>query len=174
MGRRMQGPDDDTDDEPRDEEAGRALGRIASGVFVVTASFESHREGMIGSWIMQAAMDPPALTVAIKKNRSIRLLIESSQALVVNVLGKDDGDLMKSFFKPPGPGQDAFAGLAVEPCERAAGAPILRDATAWIAGAVLDGMDAGDHIVYLVEVVGGRVLKKADPKTHVRETGFKY
>lgn len=153
---------------------GAALGRIPSGLFIVTACYEDRREGMLASWLQQASFEPPMVTLALKKNRGLRLLIESAEHFAVTILGQDDGDLMKPFFKPPGPDEDSFAGLNIEECEFAAGAPVLLDAHAWLACELVESLTAGDNVLYLAEVVGGKQLKKDTPKTHVRTSGFKY
>ena len=45
---------------------GKALGRVPSGVFVLTASDTDHRRyAMLASWVQQAAFDPPAVCLAI-------------------------------------------------------------------------------------------------------------
>ncbi len=160
--------------EENHENIGKALGRIASGLFIVSSRFEDQAQGMLGSWVMQAAFEPPMVTVAIKKNRGLRLLIESSEAFTISILGADDGALMKPFFSAPGPGQDQFAGLNTENIEVASDAPVLLDSHAWLACEMMGMMDAGDNVVYLGEVLSGKLLKSAEPKTHVRESGFKY
>ena len=45
------------------ESMGRALGVIPSGIFVVTTARDAVRAAYVGSWIQQAAFDPPSITV---------------------------------------------------------------------------------------------------------------
>ncbi|MBC8108463.1 MAG: hypothetical protein H7Z14_17895, partial [Anaerolineae bacterium] len=40
---------------------GKALGRIPSGVFVLTAAHAGERMAMLASWVQQAAFEPPAI-----------------------------------------------------------------------------------------------------------------
>ena len=86
------------------KEVGKALGRIPSGLFVVTAKYKDKEDAVLASWVNQCSFDPPAVTVALGVTRQARLLIEASQTFVVNVLGKDSNDLMKHFFQSPGTG----------------------------------------------------------------------
>lgn len=152
---------------------GEALGRIPSGLYIVTAR-DQHAEGMLGSWVMQASFDPPQVTVALSKDRGLRGLVDASGHFAISVLGKDDGGLMKPFFKPPAEGEDVFAALNSEDRAEAAGAPVLLDAHAWLSCKVVGQLEAGDAVVYLGEVLAGKRLKEADPKVHVREDGFKW
>ena len=81
------------------KQVGKALGRVPSGLFIVTAKFQDKEDAVLASWINQCSFDPPEVTVSLGQMRNARLLIESSQAFIVNVLGKKSNDLMKHFFK---------------------------------------------------------------------------
>ena len=95
------------------KEVGKALGRVPSGLFVVTAKHKDKEEAVLASWVNQCSFDPPALTVALGMTRQSRLLVEASQTFIVNVLGKNSNELMKHFFKAPVPGVSVFDGLKV-------------------------------------------------------------
>ena len=48
-----------------------ALGRVPSGLFVVTARNSAGEEtAFLASWVMQAGFDPPALSVAVGEDRA--------------------------------------------------------------------------------------------------------
>lgn len=160
-------------DESTRAEIGQALGRIPSGLFIVTSRTD-HAEGMLGSWVMQASFDPPQVTVAISKDRGLRGLVDESGHFALSILGKDDGGLMSPFFKAPEEGEDIFAPLNSEDRSEAGGAPVLLDGHAWLSCKVVGQMEAGDAIVYLGEVLDGKLLKEDDPKVHVRKDGFKW
>ena len=72
------------------KQVGKALGRIASGLFVVTAKCEDKEDAVLASWVNQCAFDPPAVTIALATLRQARLLVEGAGAFIVNVLPKDD------------------------------------------------------------------------------------
>ena len=90
------------------KEVGKALGRVPSGLFVVTAKCEDKEDAVLASWVNQCSFDPPALTVALATLRSARLLVEASGAFIVNVLPKADMTLLKHFSRPP---EDIFKGI---------------------------------------------------------------
>lgn len=150
----------------------KALGRVPSGLFIVTAKFEDKEDAVLASWVNQCAFDPPSVTVALAIPRSARLLIEASQAFVVNVLGKDSKELMKHFFKPPVEGVSVFEGLKVS--EGIEGIKILKDAVSCLECRVSGQMVVGDHVLYSGEIVGGKMLKGGEPYFHSRENGFSY
>ena len=102
--------------------------------------------------------------------RNARLLIESSQAFIVNVLGKKSNDLMKHFFKSHE--GSIFDGLKTR--KGIEGIKILTDAVSYLECRLSDAVISGDHVVYFGEVVGGKVLKGGEPSFHVRDNGFNY
>ena len=43
------------------KEVGKALGRVASGLYVITAKFEDKEDAVLASWVNQCSFDPPAV-----------------------------------------------------------------------------------------------------------------
>lgn len=54
----------------------KALARISSGLYVVTASHNNARSAMIASWVSQASFEPLGLTIAVAKDRAIESLMQ--------------------------------------------------------------------------------------------------
>ena len=154
------------------KEVGKALGRVPSGLFVVTAKYKDHEDAVLASWVNQCSFDPPALTVALGVTRQARLLVEASQSFILNVLGKNSNDLMKHFFKAPVPGVSVFEGLKMS--KGFHDIKILNDAVACVECELREQTAFGDHVVYVGEIVGGKILKGGDPYFHVRDNGFNY
>ena len=148
---------------------GKALGRVASGLFVVTAKCEDKEDAVLASWVNQCSFDPPAVTIALATLRQARLLVEGAGAFIVNVLPKDDMALLKYFSRPP---EDIFKGVMTR--KGLEDIRILIDAVAYLECEVVQSMQAGDHVLYVGEIVGGKTLKGGDPYIHVRDNGFNY
>ena len=55
----------------RDKELGSALGRIPSGLFILTVGQGEAETGMLASWVQQCSFDPPRVSVAIQPQREI-------------------------------------------------------------------------------------------------------
>ena len=151
------------------KQVGKALGRIASGLFVVTAKCEDKEDAVLASWVNQCAFDPPAVTIALATLRQARLLVEGAGAFIVNVLPKDDMALLKYFSRPP---EDIFKGVMTR--KGLEDIRILIGAVAYLECEVVQSMQAGDHVLYVGEIVGGKILKGEDPYIHVRDNGFNY
>jgi flavin reductase (DIM6/NTAB) family NADH-FMN oxidoreductase RutF len=151
------------------KQVGKALGRIASGLFVVTAKCEDKEDAVLASWVNQCSFDPPAVTIALGTLRAARLLVEGAGAFIVNVLPKDDMTLLKHFSRPP---EDIFKGVKTR--KGLEGIRILSDAVSYLECEVVQSMQSGDHVLYVGEIVGGKALKGGDPYIHVRDNGFNY
>ena len=151
------------------KQVGKALGRIASGLFVVTAKCEDKEDAVLASWVNQCSFAPPAVTIALATLRQARLLVEGAGAFIVNVLPKDDMALLKYFSRPP---EDIFKGVMTR--KGLEDIRILIDAVAYLECEVVQSMQAGDHVLYVGEIVGGKTLKGGDPYIHVRDNGFNY
>jgi 3-hydroxy-9,10-secoandrosta-1,3,5(10)-triene-9,17-dione monooxygenase reductase component len=152
---------------------GKALGRIPSGVFVLTAREGERRLGMLASWVQQAAFDPPAVCLAVGKDRPILPVIQSTRRLGLCVLGDGDTPLMRRFARAGTPPDNAFDGLEVIPAP--SGLPIIANALAWLDAELLDCVDfAGDHVLLIARVCAGEMLRAGHSFTHVRGNGFHY
>jgi flavin reductase (DIM6/NTAB) family NADH-FMN oxidoreductase RutF len=154
------------------ESLAAALGRIPSGLFVLTCRRGRDETGMLASWIQQCSFDPPQVTVAVRKGRFLLDWLADGAGFVVNVLPEGGKSLVAHFGKGFEPGEPAFEGLEV----RRAGEnpPVLQAAHAYLECRVAARHDAGDHVLVVGRVVGGAVLHPGHPTVHVRKNGLKY
>src|SRR5688572_23585415 len=151
----------------------KPLGRIPSGVYILTATHDGVSQAMLASWIQQAGFDPPCVSIAIAQDRPIAPLIQASQRLAISILPADDTALMKKYARGIPPGADPFAG--VETQLTPAGLPILCAAHAWLECQLLQHCAYGsDHDLLLAQVTSAAMLKDCQPFTHVRNNGFHY
>mmetsp|Transcript_16445 Transcript_16445/g.26488 ORF Transcript_16445/g.26488 Transcript_16445/m.26488 type:complete len:630 (-) Transcript_16445:543-2432(-) len=151
----------------------KALGRVSGGLYVVTASQGTARSAMVASWVAQASFEPLGFSVAVAKDRAIESLTQVGDSFVLNCLPESGFEpIMKHFLTRFPPGADRFEGVKWAPA--ACGAPILKDATAFIECKVVSRMDAGDHWVVYSEVTDGKVLKDEKTATHHRKVASYY
>jgi flavin reductase (DIM6/NTAB) family NADH-FMN oxidoreductase RutF len=157
---------------PAVESWAAALGRVPSGLFVVTIRHGRRETGMLASWVQQCSFDPPQITVAVNRQRSLLDWFEDGAAFAVNILPEGAKSLVAHFGKGFEDGASAFDGLKLEPHP---GPPVLSEAHAYLDCRVTGRFDAGDHVLILARVTGGRVLHPdAKPTTHVRKSGLHY
>jgi len=148
------------------------LGRVPSGLFILTAVHGPHETGMLVSWVQQCSFDPPRVSVALKPERQVSAWMRDGAAFTLNLIA-DDRKLLGHFARGFDVGEPAFTGLSVE---RAAGeGPVLNDALGHLLCRVASRVSAGDHDLILATVVGGRMHQPdGKPATHVRKSGQRY
>ena len=151
------------------KQVGKALGRVASGLYVVTTKFEDKEDAVLASWVNQCSFDPPAVTIALGTLRSARLLVETSNSFIVNILPKDDMSLLKHFSRPP---ENIFKGIKTR--KGLDGIRVLSESVSYLECEVVHSINAGDHVLYVGEIIGGKTLKGGEPYIHVRDNGFNY
>ncbi|HEY9652157.1 MAG TPA: diflavin flavoprotein, partial [Coleofasciculaceae cyanobacterium] len=139
-----------------DSELEKALGRLSSGLYILTTKKGNVSSAMFASWVAQASFQPLGVSVAVAKDRAIESLLHVGDRFVLNVLeeGNYQG-LMKHFLKRFSPGADRFAG--VKTYEAMNGSPILADALAYMECEVKSRMECGDHWTIYCTVDVGRV-----------------
>ena len=154
----------------------KALGRLSGGLYIMTARRGDSSTAMLASWVSQASFEPLGFTVAVAKDRAIESFMQVGDAFVLNVLEEGNAShLMKHFLTRFPPGADRFEGVDLVPSARCAGAPILREALAYVECQVQSRADLGDHWLIYSECLDGNV-SSADKVTavHHRKTGVYY
>jgi flavin reductase (DIM6/NTAB) family NADH-FMN oxidoreductase RutF len=154
------------------KEVAAAVGRIPSGLFIVTVSWDGTETGFLASWVQQCSFEPLHISVAVKAGRAVGDWLQPESPFVVNILEEDQTDLLVHFGKGFAPGEPAFNGLTVE--RGTAGGPVLADALAFLDCRVVGRHSAGDHELVIGRVVAGRVLCEGRPMVHVRKSGSHY
>lgn len=152
------------------------LGQIPSGVFVLVAgNGEGKVTGMLASWVQQASFDPPQVTVAVNKSRYLNQWLVAGTAVTLNQVAKGDSSLFRHFGKGFEPDAEAFADIGHKTGRN--GLPLLTASMASWEGRIVDQLEAGDHILYLVTVNHVHVHRDSsayEPFVHLRKNGFNY
>lgn len=152
----------------------QAVGRLVGSLSVLTAQQGDVTSAMLASWVAQATFTPPGITVAIAKDRAVESLMYPDSRFVLNILAEDKYlGPMKHFLKPFGPGENRFAGIETDQAEN--GAPILKDALAYLECQVKNRLESGDHWVIYAVVESGNVLRtEVKTAVHHRKSGSNY
>jgi flavin reductase (DIM6/NTAB) family NADH-FMN oxidoreductase RutF len=149
-----------------------ALGRVPSGIFILTAGTGDRATGMLASWVMQAGFEPPTVSVAVNLDRHICDWITDGEPFVLNIVAENQSELLKHFGKGFEPGDSAFEGLPIRHCAR--GVTVLDDCLGHLECEPTGHVDSGDHRIFLARVVRGATAGDAAPMIHVRKTGRRY
>lgn len=153
------------------EMVGAVLACIPSGCSILTVQHGGSTTGLLVSWIQQASFDPPSISACIKQGRAVEALIDGAQRFLVNIIGDDPTEMFKHFGKGFSLEEDAFAGLDTRTTEFG---PLIESCIAHMGCRVTHKVSAGDHNLYVAEVVAGGIVDGAKPYTHRRKSGLSY
>ncbi len=149
------------------------VGKIPSGLFIITVTDGESKEGFLASWIQQVSFDPLMISIAIEPERPVLERIREVGCFCVNIVGHQNNGLLKPFWGGAKEGVNPLD--AVETVVTLRGNVLLSDSMAALECELRETLPAGDHVIVLGEVVETRLLKPEDkPMTHVRKTGASY
>ncbi|MEJ2503473.1 MAG: flavin reductase family protein [Gemmatimonadota bacterium] len=128
----------------------RVLGHYATGVTVVTSQDpDGGVFGLTANSVSSVSLDPPLVLVCVDRTADTYQAIERSEAFAISVLGEGGERLARRFADDPT--ETKFEGVAYR--EEVTGAPVLRDALAWIDCRLWAAYDGGDHTIFVGRVV---------------------
>ena len=129
-----------------------AVGAFATGVTVVTTRGEEHAYGMTANAFSSVSLDPPLVLVCVISHSDGSAHITTNGCFAVNVLGASQEPLSRYFSSRERPkGRDAFK--EVPHRLSVTGSPILEGAVAYVDCRLHAEHEAGDHQVYIGEVL---------------------
>ena len=152
-------------------EINEAAKRIVQGVYIISSAHDGKVNAMTAAWVSRASFDPPIITVAVGRGRYTYELIVKSGVFAVSTLSAEQVPLGKHFGLKSGRKHDKFASVDYE--TKATGSPILKDCAAWMDCRVLNGVDAGDHVVFIGEIIDAWVNSNKETLIYDKDTFFK-
>lgn len=148
----------------------RALRKIQSGVYVITVKDGERINGMTAAWAMKASFKPPLVAVSIGKTRYSHGLIRNAGSFALNVLSVGQVEVGRRFGFKSGRNTDKFEGLKYDTART--GAPILGGVAAWLDCTLYGECDAGDHTIFLGEVLEAAHFEGVEPLLFKRKDFF--
>jgi flavin reductase (DIM6/NTAB) family NADH-FMN oxidoreductase RutF len=149
-----------------------ALGRIPSGLFILTARRGDLETGLLTSWVQQCGFDPPSISLAVKRDREILAWLTQGSIFTLNVLDDSQTDMIVHFGRGFALTDNAFKDLEIDHPDQ--GDPVLAEALAYLRCQVASRCPAGDHDLIIARVIDGRLLGNGHPMVHIRKSGFHY
>jgi flavin reductase (DIM6/NTAB) family NADH-FMN oxidoreductase RutF len=133
--------------------------RRATGVAIVTARAGDRIHGMTVSAFTEVSLEPPLVLVCLDRTTNTQRVIAEGGCFAVNILARDQEALARRFACDDAEDR-RFSGIDCE--TGATGAPLLAGSVASLDCRLEATHEAGDHIVYVGEVVGLH-LSDGDP-----------
>jgi len=150
-----------------------AMRHFPSGVTIVTMLSPQSEEphGLTISSFASISPKPPLIMVAIDHRAGAYPVLESDGAVfAVNILAQDHLNLSNRFAWVKD--EDRFAEGEWEPA--LTGAPVLKDALAWLDCTVYARHQAGTHTLYIGEVQASSVPRSDDPPLIYWNRGYRW
>ena len=123
-----------------------------SFLVVGSVSAAGEADGMTANWGTQVSFEPRLYAIAIEAGAHTRANIEATRVFSISFMPGGTQDLALHFAKRSTSGS-RLAGQAVSYFET--GASVLDRAVGWIECRVVASHEAGDHVLFIGEVVGG-------------------
>jgi flavin reductase (DIM6/NTAB) family NADH-FMN oxidoreductase RutF len=155
-----------------DSNIAAVLGRVPSGLFVLTACHNQDESGMLASWVMQAGFEPPMISVALRQGRFMTEWLSAGAPFVLNLLEHKQKNYLSHFGKGFAPGEPAFSGLKLT--RSSSNVPMLADALGHLECQPKQHVESGDHRIFVAEVTHGHLAGEGEPYVHIRKNGLRY
>lgn len=154
-----------------DRRIGEALKKIVSGVYIIGAAEGGRINAMTAVWATRLSFKPQLVGVAIGKSRFTHPMIEESGVFSISVLGPGQLHLARHFGFKSGRDTDKFAGISH--VTKVTGAPILKEALAYLDCKVVSHHETGDHTFFVGEVLDGAVCRVGEAALYRKEEIFR-
>jgi len=119
-------------------------------VYVITTAFQNERSGCLIGFATQCSIRPPRFLACISKKNHTLAVARRAATLAVHIVEETNRDIADLFGGETGDEIDKFARVA---WHSAHGVPILDACERWFAGSVLQQIDFGDHVGFLLEPI---------------------
>jgi flavin reductase (DIM6/NTAB) family NADH-FMN oxidoreductase RutF len=165
-------------DEQRDEYdrlRRRVLWKMPSGLYVIGSRAGERRNAMTLNWATQLSFDPKWLGISVENTAFTHELITESQLFVLNIVDREDRAIVRKFTKPVEVDAEAKTLNGFPFHDGATGAPILDQAVAYLDCEVRQSVPAGDHTLFIGEVVDTGFQKEEDTEVlRMEDTRMNY
>lgn len=130
----------------------KTVGAFATGVTVITTDGDADVYGMTANAFSSVSLDPPLVLVCVISGTTGAEVLERNGVFAVNVLGAHQEPISRFFSSRDRPrGKATFE--SVPHFTAVTGSPILERAAAYLDCRVHARHEAGDHDVFIGEVV---------------------
>ena len=141
----------------------QALAALTTGIYVLTVGAGTRQHGMSSSWATQVSGDPLLIMAAVDRQHFTHSMIVASSAFALNIVGQQSKHLEDYFYSARSRHPDNLAPFRLT--TGATGTPLLQEALAWLDCRLVSTHVAGDHTLFVGEVVEARMQASDPPLT---------
>jgi flavin reductase (DIM6/NTAB) family NADH-FMN oxidoreductase RutF len=141
-----------------------ALKMIPYGFYALTSRDGEDRNVMVLNWFSQVSFEPHHVAIGLQNTSYSYGLVEKSRKFVINIMNKEDAEVIKAFTKSREKNPEKFKNANTSDAP-VTGLPVLDEAAAYLECEVVEMVDTGSgHSVVVGKVVGGDVSKPGKPE----------
>ena len=143
------------------EQLRRAMRAWTTGVTVVTAIHDGQQYGMTVNSFTSISLEPPMVSLALRKLTHTHELVEKSGEFSVTILASDQQELSDRFAGKHPEIKDRFEGVATEIL--ALNAPLLKGGSAYFNCRVVNSIPVGENTLFVAEVIAAQGEGTGEP-----------
>lgn len=132
------------------------MSKFTTGITVVTIEHKNEVLGMTVNAFMSVSLEPKLIAISIDKKASMFEELKQADTFGVSILHADQKDISMHFAS------QLDSELEID-YEKRANVPVLKDALATISCNVNNKIEAGDHLIYLGEVIDLQISEHEKP-----------
>lgn len=142
------------------------MGRFPTGVTIVTTRLGDELHGMTANAIAAVSLEPPLVLVCIDTAADSHDIVDGAGVFALNIVARDQEELSQQFAVKEGRASHALHDVPHH--TRATGAPIIDGSVAYLDCRIVERLPAGDHTIFIGEVVDAGRLNDAEPLVYLR------
>jgi len=143
------------------EQLRHAMRAWTTGVTVVTAIHEGYQYGMTVNSFTSISLDPPLVSVTLKKLTHTHDLVEKSGEFSVTILSSTQKELSDRFAGKFPEIIDRFTGVPTETLSIKA--PLIKKGLAYFNCRVVNSVPVGENTLFVAEVIAARSDGAGEP-----------
>jgi flavin reductase (DIM6/NTAB) family NADH-FMN oxidoreductase RutF len=142
---------------------------LASGVAVISAPDPDNGQprGMTANALMSVSLHPPLIVVSVRQQARLHAALQAAGAYGVTVLGEAQQAQARRFAGMPVAGPESAPAFS-----HRSGVPVLDGGLAWIVTRVSAAYPAGDHTLFVGEIVDLGSDRPGDPPLAFHRSAF--
>lgn len=157
-----------------DKDSSKEILRMFSyGLFVAASVGPDGPRAATVSWVIQISFEPRLVAVGMRKGTAICEAVRASRRFALHVVGVNQADFAKAFFRVTEYAPDSIAGYHFT--ISGSGIPVFDAASAWLECEVVEEAgQAADHTLFIAQVIGSGLRTPSMPPLALRDTAWHY
>ena len=128
----------------------RLVATLDYPLYIVTTAVADQRSGCLIGFATQCSIHPPRFLACISKKNHTLALARHATTLAVHIVEQEHKGVAELFGGETGDQLDKFARVR---WHFAHGVPILDECERWFAGTIVEQLDLGDHVGFVLEPI---------------------